>query len=222
MFKRIRDLDLIVHLFFLIAIVSLLSGFLFLYSKTRALSSRLEGSPEQIQNEKAAMINESETCGEDCKQSLRDELKKFVSDAIATIAAVPKTIVENKTEESSEKITYLSLGGTFTTKSTDWVDITSTDVWINLAEEYGEDAYVDWEAFAKTASSGSKAMVRLYDTTNKIGVNGSELETNSATVTRLASGRLYLWRGHNLYRVQIKSLNGVDATFDSGRIKITY
>lgn len=121
-----------------------------------------------------------------------------------------------------KRITYLNLNGSFSTQSTDWVDIKTTDVLIDLDNEYGTNAYVDWDSTVGVGSSGSKVFVRLYDATHNIAVNGSELESGSVTIARVASGRLYLWRGQNTYRVQIKSLNGISATFNGGRIKIVY
>jgi hypothetical protein len=141
---------------------------------------------------------------------------------VAAISKKTNTSTLVATPKPEKRITYLNLNGAFTTNSTDWTDIKSTDAWINLEGEYGKDAYVDWDAAINTGSSGSKVFVRLYDATHNIGVNGSDLESNSATSIRVASGRLYLWSGQNIYRVQIKSLNGVDATFDGGRIKIVY
>jgi len=41
-------------------------------------------------------------------------------------------------------------------------------------------------------------------------------------LTQVISGGLSFWAGNNLYRVQLKSLNGFEVTFGSGRIKIIY
>jgi hypothetical protein len=64
---------------------------------------------------------------------------------------------------------------------------------------------------------------RLYDSTNKIAVSGSELTTiNNVSYQHVSSPQLALWRGRNLYKVQVKSLNGFEITYSGGKIKITY
>lgn len=201
MISKYKHSDVLVHFFFLVCIAVLVGGFLFLLGEIRG-----------VKNQKT----------ETGKEIITKEIQKTAptpATAISKKASPPNATVTAKPEK---RITYLNLNGAFTTTNTDWTDIKSTDAWINLEGEYGSGAYVDWEAAIKTSSSGSKVFVRLYDATHNIAVNGSELESNSATSVRVASGRLYFWRGQNIYRVQIKSLNGVDATFDGGRIKIVY
>ena len=211
-------LDKFLKVYLLISVIALSVGFIFLYRQPQnTLSPSL--SKTSFEDSNTAAID---NCGEDCK----DEIKRQVYEALATISAslnaTSSPIPTSAVQLTKSQTVYIPLAGPFTTKSTDWVDVKTTDVLINAAEEYGEDAYIDWEAVIKTASSGSKVFVRLFDATHSIGVILSDLETNSATSTRVASGRIFLWRGHNLYRVQVKSLNGVDATFESGRIKINY
>lgn len=213
-----KKLDSLIHLVLFITILALGSGGYFLFSDVKVLKEKIANAPTELEEISGEDENDKDECGEGCKE----EIKRAVSEAVATIAASPASVSEAPQGEQEEKTVYLNLNGPLTTQSTNWIDVKSTDVYINLAEEYGEDSYLDWEAFAKTASSGSKVFVRLFDVTHGIGVAASELETNSASVTRLSSGRLYLWRGHNLYRAQVKSLNGIDATFESGRIKIVY
>ena len=167
------------------------------------------------------MLRELKKVGEQKRETKTEVATKEVA-----ITPTPEPIAPSsvflKAAPREKRITYLNLNGSFTTASTDWTDIKSTDAWINLEAEYGDTAYVDWEAAIKTTSSGSKVFIRLYDATHSIAVNGSELESSSTTSTRVSSGRLYFWRGQNIYRVQIKSLNGLDAIFDGGRIKIVY
>lgn len=196
MVQKSKASDALVHFFFLVCIAALVGGFLFLLKEVKKVRE------QKVEPTKTEIVTK--------------EVPAAFTPVPAPAPAVPKTIVKEK------KITYLNLNGSFTTTNTDWTDIKSTDAWINLEAEYGVDAYVDWEAAIKTASSGSKVFARLYDATHNIAVNGSEFESDSVTSTRVSSGRLYFWRGQNIYRVQIKSLNGLDATFEGGRIKIVY
>jgi hypothetical protein len=188
--------DFFVHIFLLVCIAFLVGGLLFSLKEIKGIKD------QKVEPNKVAAVQQNQ-------QSSPTPVA--VVNKVTTVVAKPE-----------KKISYLNLNGTFTTQSTDWVDIKSTDTWIDLENEYGKDVYVDWDAAINTTSSGSKVFVRLYDVTHNIGVNGSDLESNATTSTRVASNRLYLWKGHNNYRVQIKSLNGIDATFSGGRIKIVY
>lgn len=196
---KYRNTEVPIHVFFLICIGILVAGYLFLLGEIKKVKEQKDSTAQEV------IVYKDKT--------------PLPTSSPREVVTTQKPFVTPKPEE---RITYLNLNGSFTTKSTDWTDVGSTDVLINLVDEYGANAYVDWDAAINTGSSGSKVFVRLYDVTHNIGVNGSDLETNSTTSTRVASGRLYLWRGQNTYRVQIKSLNGIDATFDGGRIKIVY
>lgn len=201
MIQKSKNSDTQIHFFFLACIAVLVGGFLFLLKEVMA-----------IRNQKP----------ESAKETIIREVQKVFptpEEAFKKVENISKPAAASKSERLT---TYLNLNGTYMTNSTEWTDIKSTDTWIDIENEFGKDAYVDWDAAVKTSSSGSKVLVRLFDATNNIAVSGSDLETNSTVSVRVASGRLYLWRGHNNYRVQIKSLNGIDATFDGGRIKIVY
>lgn len=210
--------DTLVHIFFLICIVALTASFLFLL-----------GEVKKVKDSKIVTQDGAKTVVQQVNLS---DIKDYVTEVVVSVLKSQTPTPTQKptsapvktaaTASSAKKTAYLNLNGTFTTTNTDWVDIAGTDTPINLEVDYGKDSYVDWDASIKTSSSGSKVFVRLYDATNKIAVNGSELESNDTTGVRVASGRLYFWRGQNIYRVQIKSLNGIDATFNGGRIKIVY
>lgn len=188
--------DTLVHIFFLISLVALTVSFLFLLGEVKKVR--------------------------DSKIDAQDETKTVIQPPAPSQTSIPAPVKVVAATPLAKRTTYLNLNGTFTTKNTDWVDIGGTDTPINLETEYGKDSYVDWDASINTSSSGSKVFIRLYDATHSIAVNGSDLESNSTTSVRVSSGRLYFWRGQNIYRVQIKSLNGADATFNGGRIKIVY
>lgn len=201
--------------------LSLLSFFLlFLWQKTnKPLPTPL---PPQILKE----IEKIDVCGNDCKAQIAREVGK----AIATISATPKKTVSVQAPAAveapigaKEKTAYLPLVGPITTTSTAWVDAPGTDFYLDLVNDYTKNAYVTWEASLKVANANGQAFVRLFDVTHGIAVMGSELSTvNNASLQLTSSGKLNLWSGNNLYRVQIKSLNSFEVTFGNGRIKIVY
>lgn len=217
-----RNLNLIINFVLFTAVVALAVGYFLMRQDVAGLREKLENTSSTTQLAETNAIV-SPTPESDCGDKCKLEIDRAVSESIATISASPvvKTVSSANTTKQ-KRYTYLNLNGVVTTQNTDWTDVTTTDVWINAEGEYGKDAYIDWEASVKVQSSGSRVYVRLYDVTHNIAVNSSELSSNSITSARVASGRLYLWAGQNLYRVQIRSLNGLDSSFDGGRIKIVY
>lgn len=153
-------------------------------------------------------------------------LREYFDTALSTISGTKETIIKETKEvvnTSGSQTSYIPMGSTATTTSTDWVDVADSKVYIDLINDYAENAYVTWEASLKVAHDNGKAFARLFDETNGIAVSGSEItvENNSSFVQK-SSGYLPLWRGRNLYKVQIKSLNSFEVTYSSGKIKIKH
>ena len=219
--KRFLDnLDIYLKFFFIISIIVLSVLLFFLFKKVYKIESYLAGVSQETKNgETQTLIQKVDICNEDCKKEIND----IVSKAISTVSGTTKTIVQSETAAPKEKqTTYIPLSGPITTTSMNWVDATGTDVYIDLANDYGKGASVSWEGFLSIANGNGTAYARLYDAAHGIAVNGSEILATSATSTQVPSGSLSLWAGRNLYRVQLKSLNSFVATFASGRIKINY
>ena len=163
-------------------------------------------------------------CGEDCKL----QIDKKISESISTISGSTKEIVKTVTitpapTKTKAQTAYIPIVGPITTTSSDWYDAPGTEFYLDYNTDYGKTAYADWQAFLKVADGNGTVYARLYDITNKIGVNGSEvLVSNKGDLTQVISGKLNFWAGNNQYRVQLKSLNKFEVTFGSGRVKIIY
>lgn len=170
----------------------------------------LQQSPQVPQEQS---IQEIDTCGDDC----RAFIENTVAEAVATLSAQPLSVVVKTTTAPKQQVTYVPLNGDFSTRKTDWTDVRSSEVYVDLAE-YSKDPYIDWEATVKAQSD--RVAVRLYDITHGIAVNSSELESDSNVFTTVSSGQINFWSGKNLYRVQVKSLSSSEVFFSSGRIKI--
>lgn len=214
-----------VYLFIIVLIILFLSGFGYLFYKVLVLDRVVTSFSGQkivtseAEDSKVTPISEV-SCSKECQKLIEDKISQAISTISATNTSTPKSTVISKTES---KTAYIPLAGPITSTSTGWVDVVGTDVYIDLLNDYGKSTYVSWEAFLKVANGNGQAFARLYDATHGIGVDGSEISvTNVASSTQVSSGKLSLWAGRNLYRVQIKSLNSFEVTFGSGRIKITY
>lgn len=147
-------------------------------------------------------------------------LKEYIDQKIA---AIPTQQITTTTSVKTQKTSYITMGTSFATTSSDWVEVPDSSVYIDLANDYSLSAYVTWDTSLKVAHGNGAAYARLYDATNNIAVQGSELVVaNSAVATPVFSGKLELWRGNNLYKVQIRSLNGFEVTASGGRVKVVY
>ena len=163
----------------------------------------------------------SETCETTCQQLIDEK----IAQAIATLSG-KETTKESKTAEktttpkpSQPQVIYIPLGGGGSTISRDWTDVGNAEVYLDVNDYPNlEKAY--FEGFIKVKHGNGKVFARLYDVNHSIGVQGSDIESASENFTLVESGTLNFWQGKNLYRIQIKSLNGYEASIDSGRIKI--
>lgn len=159
----------------------------------------------------------SDSCGTVCQQTIEEK----ISQAIATLSGKETKIVEKTTttKASQPQVIYIPLGGGGATISRDWADVGNAEVYLDL-NDYSNLDKAYFEGFIKVKHGNGKAFARLYDVTHSIGVQGSDIESASENFTLVESGSLNFWQGKNLYRIQIKSLNGYEASIDSGRIKI--
>lgn len=221
MLKLLKGLDFVFKIVFLTLLVLLASGFVFLNRKVEKLEVLVKGESTNLIGTERNFTD----CGPDCQ----DKISKIVASSVATLSGIPEKEVvaekETKVAETNKtkQVVYIPLGGSFSTNSIGWVDAKNTEVWLDFNGDYGQKANATWEASLKVDNSNGQAFARLYDVTHAIGVVGSEISTtNNASFNLATSGNLSLWRGRNLYRVQIKSLNSFTVFYDSGRIKIEY
>jgi len=160
----------------------------------------------------------SDSCGTVCQQTIEEK----ISQVVATISGKETKVIEKTTtttKTSQPQVIYIPLGGGGSTTSTDWANVGNAEVYFDL-NDYPNLSEARFEGFIKVKNGNGKAFARLYDVTHTIGVQGSNIETANENFTMVSSDPLAIWRGKNLYRIQVKSLNGYDAYIDSGRIKL--
>lgn len=171
--------------------------------------------PSAIKNEAPA----SEVSPQDL-QGLRD----YVDEQLLNLQPIEKIVTEKVIEktvvsEDKKQTSYIPLGTSYETRSTDWVTVPDSGVYIDLDNDFSSSSYVTWEASLK-ADNGGEIEARLWDDTNKIAVNSSSLKTSSNEYLRVYSGQLAFWRGNNLYKVQIKSKDSKQVSVSGAKIKI--
>src|SRR3972149_9533067 len=84
-------------------------------------------------------------------------LRSYVDAAVATLSGVTTKTVSTVTTPAtvpatpSKKTSFLSMGTSYSTTSTEWVDVPDSQVYIDLINDYGSNPYVTWEASLKVA-----------------------------------------------------------------------
>jgi len=188
----------------------------------------LQPAEEMAEDEQALVeeITGNRTCGSVCERVIEKkvvEMMEASGSGTTSVGTTPRsntsTITNTTTVVSKAGTYYIPLSGTGSTTSRDWVDIPSTEIVVDWSE-YGSNYTVTWDAYSKVHQGNGKTLIRLYDKTNAVEVPGSNLETGSENTVHLVSSVLTLWAGKNTYVVQVKSLTGYQAFFESGRIKV--
>lgn len=165
------------------------------------------------------VVNRKESCDEECKKIIQEEVKKAISSSSAPVKKEIVTVSPEKKIQTS----YISLGDSYSTTSTSWVDVPGAEVSFDLANDYSKDTKVAWEASLSVANANGTVYARIFDSTNKIAVDGSDISvSDSASYKRVSSGYLNLWAGRNVYKVQIRSLNSFEVFYSGGKMRITH
>jgi hypothetical protein len=212
-------------LIILVLITAFSASSIYLFRKLQAVETKLAGLNalplKSVNQDKTDDLQENafvDSCGESCRKTVSE----IVAGAIATVSSTTKVIEKTSTSKSAGTA-YIPMGTSYTTTSTGWYTIDDTAVYINLENDYGVGAKVSWEALLKVAHANGQAYARLWDDTNKIAVDGSEITTiNNSEYRFVSTGVIPFWRGRNLYKVQVKSLNSFEVSITGAKIRISY
>lgn len=226
--KLLEKLRPLVFFLLLLYLLILGVGMVFLYLRLEDIAKTAD-KIDPSTNQQEAVVAENlnplvESTG--CNQTCKEEIAKEVSKVAAKLSEDTKTTVVEKTTVVTQVAggtDFIPMGTSHSTTETDWVDVPDSTIYFDLINDYGESAAVSWEASLRVAHANGKAFARLYDGTHNIAVDLSEISTeNNSEFMRVTTGSLPFWRGHNLYKVQIKSLNSFEVTYSGGKIKVSY
>lgn len=162
-------------------------------------------------------ITYQDQCGTECQKYITDQLAVYKLPTPQPTTK-PKTLVV-PTVAKTTRVTYVPIPSNGNTTANDWVDLPGTDFYFNTSD-YSGLKQVQFEATMRLQNANGTAYVRLFDATNGIAVQGSQVETSSQTSTVVVASPLNFWAGRNLIRVQGKSLTADTAIFDGGRLKV--
>lgn len=186
----------------------------------------VETEKEKLERETLSDITKDEVsldsfdCSDKCQKLIEDkvrqEIAKIPTQPPAKTLAVVPTVTGNK-----NKIVYVPLVTEGTTASTIWSDILPSEFYFDL-NDYPGVKEVRFVAYLQAVQGAAKIYARLYDQTNKRGIDYSDIETQSSSYTLVESSKMTIWQGNNRYTVQLKSLNGTQALLKEAKLKIIF
>lgn len=175
---------------------------------------------EQIPNSNSQTNSQYEQL-EDRITWLENKQEVVLPTAIITPTVVEKTTTVVKTlPKTKTRLTqYVTIPGSGSTSATGWVNLSGTDFYLNTAD-YPGLVEIYFEASMKLFNGNGMAYIRLFDVNHGIGVQGSDISTNSQLDSVLESGKVSFWAGKNLIRVQAKTLTADTTIYNYGRLRV--
>lgn len=182
-----------------------------------------ESSKQVIQSQKSTS---SASCLADCQAIIDTKLAQAKNDLLKTFQSPtpqPKTTTQTTTTSQPQpKEIYISLGGGGSTTSTDWTDVSGSNIDLDFSRYPGAKGFY-FQANLKSDAPDRTSFARLYDVNNKVGIQGSEINYTGLTSKLIESGPLtFHFTGKLTLIIQIHSLNGNLATVESPRIRVAY
>jgi len=220
----LEKIALVILGFFVIWNLIFIDWFIF-KGKKEAVNSPISTpitNSEQSINENQTIVSKEPagTCVGDCLKTL----EASISAVNKKIAEVEKKIPTSTTTQSTgAKVAYLPIGVSgASTSLTDFETITS-----------GQEIYLDpvdfpgyknmrLQAYIKVLSGNGKTFARLYNPTDGLAILDSEISTTNENFTLVESGTFRLPSGKKLYKIQLKSLTGYEASVQLARIKVEF
>lgn len=179
--------------------------------------------------EEKAVPTPIDFCGPVCKQTIIDEVKREVEKAVliagesGTKAPQKNIIISTVPLSKQVKVAYIPLisEGLSTSVTTDWVDVVPSEFDFDLIDYQGVKE-VRLNAYLMAVNGSAKVFMRLYDLTNKRGVDYSEIQTQNSEYSFLESSAMKIWKGNNRYKIQLRSVNGNEVRFKDAKLKINF
>jgi hypothetical protein len=214
----------IVKIIFIIDILILNAVIVFLFYNFHLINQtliKIGETPQKNVSSQQSQQDQNTVCSDQCKS--------YIDSKIAAISIVPNKEIVNPTIEviktiqptkaKIRSVQYMPIPGSGNTLETKWTDISTTDFYLTKSDYPGiKEIY--FESNIRLFNGNGFGYIRLFDVTHGVAIQGSEISTSSQKSTFVSSGKLNLYDGYNLYRIQAKSLTTDTTYFDSGRLKI--
>lgn len=224
--SNISRVNLFLTLLLIVGLLSLFIQSMSLAKRQAFLEKRtdaLEMKPVSINENNIPVAGQSGTLNTSDINTLIDQkLANSVKPSDPIVASQTPKPTQSPTPVTKKVISYVPIfGGSFSTTSTSWTDVTGSDFQLNIGD-YGSNSYATFDTTVLVLGGSGEVGVRIFDITNGVTVTGSEVSGQGSSPTLVTSGKLVFFSGNNTYRIQIKSKTSSTVRFDSGRIKIVY
>jgi hypothetical protein len=173
---------------------------------------------EEITEDEVNLNNLS--CPEKCQKLIEERIEEAIA-RIPTQTSQAKVVIPTTAASDKTKMIYVPLVTEGSTVNTTWTDIVPSEFYFDL-NDYPGVKEIRFTAYIQAVQGAAKVYARLYDQTNKRGVDYSDIETQSGNYTLVESSKMTIWRGNNKYTVQLKSLNGTQVLLKDAKLKILF
>lgn len=187
------------------------------------------GSPAASQQQPEAktptiVTQESkETTGEVNLETLEASISAVNKKVAEVEKKIPLSTTTTTTQSTGAKVTYLPIGVSgASTSLTDFETVTAgQEIYLDPADFPGYKN-MRLQAYIKVLSGNGKTLARLYNPTDGLAILDSEISTTNENFTLVESGTFRLPSGKKLYKIQLKSLTGYEASVQLARIKVEF
>lgn len=164
------------------------------------------------------------SCELSCKEIIEEEIQQELAKlpALAGQSSVsPAAPLKIPTQSNNKpKIVYVPLITDGSVSAAEWTGIVPSEFYFDPAN-YPSAKEFRFEAYLSSAND-DRGFARLYDATNKRGVDFSDLSFNKSEFTRIESSAVKIWNGNNKYSIQLRSVNGTKVQVKEAKLKIYY
>ena len=161
-------------------------------------------------------------CPGECEKLIEEKVKEAMAKLPTSLPqGQTKVVFPTSPPADKARVVYVPLITEGTTFSTAWTDIVPSEFYFDI-NDYPGAKEIRFVAYLQAAQGAAKVYARLYDQTNKRGVDYSDIETQSSSYTLIESSKMTIWQGNNKYTVQLKSLNGTQVLLKEAKLKIIF
>ncbi|OGD86623.1 hypothetical protein A2Z23_01120 [Candidatus Curtissbacteria bacterium RBG_16_39_7] len=161
-----------------------------------------------------------EVCGANCIKTI-EASTSALSKRIDELS--PKTTTPTPTTISTNpKVSYIPLGiSGASTQNTSWETISSQAIYLS-GDDFPGYKNMTLEGYLKVKDGNGKAFARLFNTNDGTALLGSEMESSTWDYSLVESNQFGIASGKKLYKLQLKSLTGYEASVGTVRIRVNF
>lgn len=198
------------------------------YINSKFIQKKEEEPPKKPENQLISQSGDKELkiieiCGPECLRVIESTASALTQ----KIEAVEKKIGQGKQapaagSSTGAKVTYIPIGITgAATSRTDWTTISDQSIYLS-GDDFPGYKHMVLDGYLKVKDGNGKAFARLLNSNDGTALLGSEMETGAYDLTLVESGQFRIPQSKKLFKLQLKSLTGYEASSGLIRIKVVF